>query len=94
MGKPEIDEDQFDEDRIDDAMLALMFLTLHRADSLSGLSRAWKSFDWEAMNRLYEKDLIYDPVNKAKSVVLTEEGRRRCEALFKDMFAKRPSRSS
>ena len=89
MGKPEIDEDQFDEDRIDDAVLALMYLTLH-PEGHSDLSRAWKSFDWDAMNRLYEKDLIFDPVNKAKSVVLTEEGRRRSEALFKQMFVKRP----
>jgi len=36
--------------------------------------------------RLHAKDLIFDPVGKAKSVVLTEEGRRRCEALFFELF--------
>jgi hypothetical protein len=41
------------------------------------------------MNRLYEKDLIFDPVNKAKSVVLTEEGLKRSKALFHELFAKR-----
>ncbi|MFL9912891.1 DUF6429 family protein [Paraburkholderia fungorum] len=36
--------------------------------------RAWKGFDWEVLNRLYEKGFICDPVNKTKSVVFTEEG--------------------
>jgi hypothetical protein len=84
MGEPDIDTD-----RIDEAVLALMFLTLHGVDRISGFARAWKSFDWGAMNRLYEKDLICDPVNKAKSVVLTDEGVRRSEALFYELFGKR-----
>ena len=57
-----------DTDKIDDAVLALLFLTLHDH------WRAWKGFDWDALNRLYEKGMIGDPVNKAKSVVFTEEG--------------------
>ena len=61
-------------DRIDGAVPALTYLTLHDADRFSGLARAWKSFDWSAMNRLREKQLICDPVSKAKSVVLTGEG--------------------
>ena len=39
-------------------------------------------------NRLYEKGLIGDPVNKAKSVVFTEEGLKRAEELFRAMFTK------
>jgi len=84
MAEPEIDTD-----RIDDAVLALLYLTVHDADRFSGMARAWKSFDWEAMNRLHEKDLMHDPVGKAKSVVLTEEGLKRSEALFYELFAKR-----
>jgi hypothetical protein len=84
MGKTDIDTN-----KVDDAVLALMYLTLHDANRFSGLARAWKSFDWATMNRLYEKDLIFDPVNKAKSVVLTEEGLKRSEALFHELFAKR-----
>ncbi|WP_443112269.1 DUF6429 family protein [Cupriavidus sp. IDO] len=34
--------------------------------------RACKSFDWDVLNRLHEKGLIGDPVNRAKSVWLTE----------------------
>jgi hypothetical protein len=52
-----------DTDRIDDAVLALLYLGLH--DEF----RAWKGFDWDAMNRLHEKGMITDPVSKAKSVV-------------------------
>jgi hypothetical protein len=72
-----------DTDRIDEAVLALLYLTLHDK------YRAWKGFDWDAMNRLHEKGLIHDPVGKAKSVVLTEEGLRESERLFREMFARR-----
>lgn len=71
---------KIDADRIDDAVLALMYLGLHDDN------RTWKSFDWDALNRLHEKNLIADPVTKAKSVALTEEGRRRSEELFQEMF--------
>ena len=69
-----------DRDRIDDAVLALLYLGLHDR------YRAWKGFDWDAMDRLYEKGFISDPVSKAKSVVFTDEGLRRSEELFRKMF--------
>jgi Domain of unknown function (DUF6429) len=47
-----------DTDKIDDAVLALLFLTLHDH------WRAWKGFDWDALNRLYDKGMIGDPVNR------------------------------
>ena len=71
-----------DTEKIDQAILALLYLTLHDEN------RAWKSFDWDAMSRLHEKGYIFDPVNKAKSVALTEEGLREAERLFKKLFAK------
>jgi len=79
---------QIDTDRIDDAVLALMFLSLHADGRVHSVWRAWKSFDWDAMSRLHEQDLILDPIGKAKSVVLTEEGRRRCEEAFQRLFTK------
>ena len=82
-----MDDPQIDNDLIDEAVLALMFLTLHDERGFPSMSRAWKSFDWDAMGRLHAKDLILDPVNKAKSVVLTEEGRKRSEAAFFRLFA-------
>jgi hypothetical protein len=57
-----------DRDHIDEAILALLFLGRH-----DGM-RTRKSFDWAAMERLYIKGLIPDPVGKAKSVVFTDEG--------------------
>jgi Domain of unknown function (DUF6429) len=72
-----------DTDRIDAAVLALLLLGLHDG------SRVWKTFDWDAMNRLHDKGMISDPVGKAKSVVLTEEGQREAERLFQEMFAAR-----
>src|SRR4029078_10879974 len=58
----------FDEEKIDRTVLALLYLTLHDEN------RAWKSFDWDVMNRLHAQGLISDPVGKAKSVALTEKG--------------------
>lgn len=65
---------------IDDAVLALLYLTLHDQN------RAWKSFDWDVLDRLHERGLIADPVNKAKSVILTEEGLRESERPFMRLF--------
>lgn len=73
-----------DTDKIDDAVLALLHLTLH--DRV----RAWKGHNWDAMDRLYRKGMIYDPVGKAKSVVLTPEGLAESERLFRTLFT-RPS---
>jgi hypothetical protein len=71
-----------DEDKIDRAVLALLWLTLHDGD------RAWKGHDWDAMDRLFKKEFIYNPIGKAKSVVLTTEGLRESERLFNEMFGK------
>jgi Domain of unknown function (DUF6429) len=60
--------DNYDHNKVDEVVLALMQLTLH--DSY----RAWKGVDWDALDRLYEKGWIENPRSKAKSVVLTEEG--------------------
>lgn len=45
-------------------------------------------FDWEVMDRLYQCGLIADPKNKAKSVVLTEEGRLAAEEAFQRLFTR------
>ncbi|AYO81769.1 DUF6429 family protein [Methylobacterium brachiatum] len=71
-----------DEERIDEAVLALLWLTLHDG------RRAWKGFDWAALGRLHAKGLIADPVGRAKSVVLTDEGLRQSEALFRTLFTR------
>jgi hypothetical protein len=67
-------------EKIDDAALALLYLTLHDG------YRAWKGFDWDVLDRPHEKGMIDSPVGKVKSVVFTDEGLERAERLFKEMF--------
>jgi hypothetical protein len=69
-----------DNDKINDAVLGLLWLTLHNE------CRAWKGFDWDALDRLYQKGLIEDPVSKSKSVILTEEGLTRAKEIFEMLF--------
>ena len=70
-------------DRIDEAVLALLYLGLHDRN------RVWKSFDWDALARLYEKGYISNPIGRAKSVTFTEEGLRESERLLQQTFGAR-----
>ena len=74
---------EYSKNKVDDAVLALLYLNLFQED---GIPRAWKSFDWKSMDRLFERGYISDPKSKAKSVVLTEEGMKRAGELFKRFF--------
>lgn len=76
---------KLDNERLDEAVLALLYLGLHDE------WRAWKSFDWEVLDRLHEKGLITNPVGKAKSVGFTEEGMRESRRLLEKLFAVTPS---
>jgi hypothetical protein len=49
-----------DDDKVDKAVLALLWL------ARCGEGRAWKSHDWDAMDRLFAKGVIGDPKSKAK----------------------------
>jgi Domain of unknown function (DUF6429) len=73
---------EIDTDKIDEAVLALLYLTLH-----DGV-RAWKGHDWDALDRLHRKGLIYDPVGKTKSVVFTDAGLTESERLFRKLFTR------
>ena len=74
---------EYDTDAVDDATLALMYLTLAHSGTAT-----WKGYDWETTIRLYKKGLLGDPRTRNKSIPLTEEGRQRCEDLFRRMFQK------
>jgi len=76
----------YDTDKIDDAVLALLALTLHDVTEFG--ARAWKGHDWDVLDRLHEKGFIGDPKNKNKSVALTPEGLARSKELFQRLFAK------
>jgi hypothetical protein len=65
---------------IDESVLALLYLTLHER------VRAWKGYDWEALDRLHAQGFIDNPVNKSKAVVFTEEGLQKAKQLFTERF--------
>jgi hypothetical protein len=75
---------RYDEAKIDEAVLAVLYLT---AWEEHGLTRAWKGIDWGASNRLYQRGLIDDPKNKNKSVVFSEEGLALARASAERLFA-------
>jgi hypothetical protein len=74
---------ELDNSKIDDAVLALLYLGLHDG------GRAWKGFDWDAMDRLHRAGLISEPRGRAKSVVFTEVGLERAKRLLGELFGKR-----
>jgi hypothetical protein len=75
-------EMEIDTDKIDNAVLALLYLTHHDG------FRAWKGHDWDALGRLHRKGMIYEPVGKTKSVVFTDEGLAESERLFGRLFGR------
>ena len=76
---------EYDTTKVDEVVLALLHLNAYTDH---GITRAWKGFDWDAMDRLHAQGFISDPKSKAKSVVLTEAGERRAEELFRRCFGK------
>ena len=70
-----------DTKKIDDAVLALLHLTLHDQ------SHASKGFASEALGRLHENGMIEEPAEDSDSVEFTPEGLQRSKALFATMFA-------
>ncbi len=72
-----------DEKKIEEAVLALLYLTLDRKTC-----RAWKTLDYDAMHRLHGKELIHNPAGPAKSVVMTEEGMGMAERMAQKLFGK------
>jgi hypothetical protein len=77
----------YDKDKVDEYTLALLYLVVHQRHGGFGAS-AWKGFDWDTLNRLHEKGYISNPVGKAKSIGMTEEGLLKAEELFERHFVK------
>jgi hypothetical protein len=78
---------EYDLDKIDEATLALMWLTMF---DYGGTTRTWKGYDWSVTNRLHEKGWLGDPKGKAKSVHVTAEGERKAKELFDKLFKMDP----
>ncbi|OZC01389.1 DUF6429 family protein [Rubricoccus marinus] len=89
----------YDENKVDEAALALLWLTAWREASYPEgalgpgepaveVWRAWRGIDWAVLDRLHAGGLIGDPKTKAKSVWLTTTGRAQAEAAFGRLFAR------
>ncbi len=72
-------------DKVDETVLALLFLGRHQASKLDDV-RAWKSFDWDTLDRLHKKGLISNPIGKAKSVAFTHDGLEQSGQIFHKLF--------
>jgi hypothetical protein len=70
-----------DTKRIDDAALALFYLTLHDQ------SHASTSIAPEVLQRLHESGMIEDPADNWDSIELTPDGLQRSKKLFNSLFA-------
>jgi hypothetical protein len=70
---------EYDKDKVDEMTLALMYLVSF--GDKPGV-RAWKGFDWDTLDRLFEKGYISDPKGKARSVWMYEEGVQLAKELF------------
>ena len=63
-----------DHNRVAEVAMALLSLTMFKDGPVH---RAWKGMDWNVLEDLFERGWIRDPKGKAKSVVFTDEGRRK-----------------
>lgn len=70
---------EYNQDKVDEMVLALLYLT-STSDKYG--TKAWKGFDWAAMDRLHAKGYISDPQTKLPTVILSEEGARLSKELF------------
>ncbi len=70
---------KYDQDKVDDMVLALLYLT---TSSDAFATRAWKGLDLETLQRLHQKGYISDPMDKKPTLVLTEAGAQRSKELF------------
>ena len=79
--------DTVDEQKLAEAALAILGLTAHRFHTQT---RVWKGMDWDLLAVLHQRGWIEDPVGKAKSVALTEEGERLFDDLLERHFGRSP----
>lgn len=73
----------YDKDRVDEATLALLFLGMSR---MADGGRASKGFDLQTLARLHRKGWIAEPKIKDMSIIVTADGVRQAEALFRKYF--------
>lgn len=77
--------DNTNQDKLAEIALAILWLSAH-GDNYE--TRVWKGIDWDVTDILFEKGWIFDPKGKAKSMVLTENGKELAEQYFEKHFSK------
>ncbi len=77
-------ERSIDWDKVEEMTLALMHLTTFTEGH--GEVRSWKGHSWDVLKRLHARGWISNPVGKAKSVHLSEDGARKSRELFEQHF--------
>ncbi len=73
---------EYDQDKVDEAVLALLYLVLHHPGSYL----AWKGFEWATLDRLHAKGLIGDPKHTHTSVALADAGVADAAAVVRRLF--------
>jgi hypothetical protein len=81
---------EYDKDKVDEMVLALLFLTMFD-DKLS--RRAWKSHDWDAMDRLYKKGVHLGPKEQDEVGGGYRGGRQTRGRAIRDAFYDRARRA-
>jgi hypothetical protein len=76
---------KYDPDKVDEMTLALLYLVSSKLGETPG-ARAWKGFDRETLNRLHKKGWIEALNSKSPTLLVTEEGYRKSEQLFRKYF--------
>ena len=77
---------KYDQDKVDEMALALLFLVTSGHQEGHG-ARAWKGLDVNILGRLQAKGWIEDPMTKSLSLHLTESGYQKSKELFAKHFS-------
>ena len=72
---------------IEELSLMLMYLTRFQDDNefCRYMETSWKGYDFDALNELEKKDLLYQP-KKSKCVYLSEEGKVKARELLAEYY--------
>lgn len=81
--KKNIQKQEFEVKVVEELTLLLLWLTAWEEEGLEGgIFRSWRNHDFDALDGLREKNLIFGS-KRAKSVYFTEEGESRVKKLEK-----------
>ena len=76
---------EVDQEKIDEVVMGLMKLTMFEE---AGITRSWKGYAWDVLDRLHVKGWIHDPRSKTRSVVITDMGKAKASEFCARHFGK------